>query len=227
MRSGPTGPAPTSPLTDSNRRPLPYHGSALPTELRGRSPTRLAEQARSPDCASRIVTAVPDVPHVPNPPGRAARRRGDPRDLQRRGARVDGHLRPACPARSTTRSPGSTSTRAGTRRSWRSTATAGWSASRSLTPFRPRPAYATTVEDSVYVRRDLRGAGVGRSAARRSRGLARDHGFHSVIARIVGRPRRLDRAAPRRAASSRSGASAEVGRKFGRWLDVVVMQKML
>src|SRR5713226_6772048 len=26
-----------SPLTDSNRRPLPYHGSALPTELRGRS----------------------------------------------------------------------------------------------------------------------------------------------------------------------------------------------
>jgi hypothetical protein len=27
---------PTSPLPDSNRRPLPYHGSALPTELRGR-----------------------------------------------------------------------------------------------------------------------------------------------------------------------------------------------
>jgi hypothetical protein len=25
-----------SPLPDSNRRPLPYHGSALPTELRGR-----------------------------------------------------------------------------------------------------------------------------------------------------------------------------------------------
>src|SRR5262245_19462495 len=27
-----------SPLPDSNRRPLPYHGSALPTELRGRRP---------------------------------------------------------------------------------------------------------------------------------------------------------------------------------------------
>jgi hypothetical protein len=26
-----------SPLSDSNRRPLPYHGSALPTELRGQS----------------------------------------------------------------------------------------------------------------------------------------------------------------------------------------------
>ena len=31
-----------SPLSDSNRRPLPYHGSALPAELRGRSPRSLA-----------------------------------------------------------------------------------------------------------------------------------------------------------------------------------------
>ena len=35
-------PAPASPLTDSNRRPLPYHGSALPTELRGRSPSKVS-----------------------------------------------------------------------------------------------------------------------------------------------------------------------------------------
>src|ERR687890_1743186 len=39
-----------SPLPDSNRRPLPYHGSALPTELRGRAapivaPWRGAERA--------------------------------------------------------------------------------------------------------------------------------------------------------------------------------------
>ena len=32
----------------------------------------------------------------------------------------------------------------------------------SLSPYRPRPAYAPTVEDSVYVRRDRRGAGVGK-----------------------------------------------------------------
>src|SRR5262245_43197305 len=32
----------------------------------------------------------------------------------------------------------------------------------SLSPYRPRPAYATTVEDSVYVRRDQRGAGIGK-----------------------------------------------------------------
>src|SRR5918992_5927017 len=31
----------------------------------------------------------------------------------------------------------------------------------SLSPYRDRPAYTTTVEDSVYVRRDRQGAGVG------------------------------------------------------------------
>src|SRR5215831_9436172 len=41
-------PVPASPLTDLNRRPLPYHGSALPTELRGRSQRSLAEAARLP-----------------------------------------------------------------------------------------------------------------------------------------------------------------------------------
>ena len=56
----------------------------------------------------------------------------------------------------------------------------------SLTPYRPRPAYTTTVEDSVYVRRDLRGQGVGRLLLGDLVELARDHGFHSVIGRIVG-----------------------------------------
>src|SRR3954447_20781673 len=34
-----------SPLPDSNRRPPPYHGGALPTELRGRSPGSLGRNA--------------------------------------------------------------------------------------------------------------------------------------------------------------------------------------
>ena len=36
-----------SPLSDSNRRPPPYHGGALPTELRGRSPN-CSEGFRNP-----------------------------------------------------------------------------------------------------------------------------------------------------------------------------------
>src|SRR5215471_8614582 len=39
-----------SPLTDLNRRPLPYHGSALPTELRGRKAHRIATSAAALPC---------------------------------------------------------------------------------------------------------------------------------------------------------------------------------
>ena len=48
----------SSPLPDSNRRPLPYHGSALPTELRGRSPDSSERQAPS---AQRCRTSSPSA----------------------------------------------------------------------------------------------------------------------------------------------------------------------
>src|SRR5712691_3086687 len=47
----------------------------------------------------------------------------------------------------------------------------------SLSPFHPRPAYAPTVEDSVYVRRDRRGGGVGRALLEELVRLATAHGF--------------------------------------------------
>ena len=96
----------------------------------------------------------------------------------------------------------------------------------SLSPYRSRPAYATTVEDSVYVRPDRQGQGVGRALLAELVRLARAHGFHSVMARIV----------DGNAASIRLheacgfafvGVEREVGRKFGRWLDVAVMQLLL
>ena len=96
----------------------------------------------------------------------------------------------------------------------------------SLTPYRPRPAYAPTVEDSVYVHRDRRGTGVGRVLLTDLVGLARDHGFHSVIARIVG-GHDASIALHRACGFTEIGVEREVGRKFGRWLDVVLMQKML
>jgi L-amino acid N-acyltransferase YncA len=96
----------------------------------------------------------------------------------------------------------------------------------SLSPYRPRPAYATTVEDSVYVRRDSRGAGVGRLLLCALVDLARDHGFHSVIGRIVG-GHDASIALHRVCGFEQVGVEREVGRKFGRWLDVVLMQRML
>jgi phosphinothricin acetyltransferase len=96
----------------------------------------------------------------------------------------------------------------------------------SLTPYRPRPAYATTVEDSVYVRRDQRGNGVGRLLLADLVDLARDHGFHSAIARIGG-GHDASIALHRACGFEQIGIEREVGRKFGKWLDVVLMQKLL
>ena len=96
----------------------------------------------------------------------------------------------------------------------------------SLSPFRPRPAYAPTVEDSVYVQRDDRGRGIGELLLRDLVGLATDHGFHSVVARIVG-GHDASIALHAKCGFEQVGCEREVGRKFGRWLDVVLMQRML
>jgi L-amino acid N-acyltransferase YncA len=96
----------------------------------------------------------------------------------------------------------------------------------SLSPFHPRPAYRPTVEDSVYVRRDCRGQGVGRLLLDELLRLASDHGFHSVIARIVG-GHKASVALHEACGFALIGTQREVGRKFGRWLDIVEMQKLL
>jgi phosphinothricin acetyltransferase len=96
----------------------------------------------------------------------------------------------------------------------------------SLTPYRPRPAYAPTVEDSVYVDRACRGQGLGKLLLADLVDLARDHGFHSVIARIVG-GHEASIALHETCGFEQVGIEREVGRKFGRWLDVVLMQRML
>ena len=96
----------------------------------------------------------------------------------------------------------------------------------SLSPYRPRPAYAPTVEDSVYVQRDRRGDGIGRLLLGDLVELARSHGFHSAIGRIVG-GHEASIALHRACGFEEVGRERQVGRKFGRWLDVVLMQRML
>lgn len=96
----------------------------------------------------------------------------------------------------------------------------------SLSPFHTRPAYNTTVENSVYVHIDHRGKGVGRALLEEIIGLAKSHGFHTVIARISGK-NEASVAVHRSVGFEVVGIEREVGRKFGRWLDVTVMQLML
>jgi L-amino acid N-acyltransferase YncA len=96
----------------------------------------------------------------------------------------------------------------------------------ALSPYRSRPAYATTVEDSVYVRRDVQGRGVGRAILDELVNLATSHGFHAVMARIVEDIHTSIRL-HRGCGFQLVGVEREVGRKFGRWLDVVVMERLL
>lgn len=96
----------------------------------------------------------------------------------------------------------------------------------ATSPYRDRAAYAPTVEDSVYVADGHHSTGVGTALLTELVTTARAHGFHSMIARIVS-----DHTASitlhRACGFETIGHEREVGRKFGRWLDVTVMQHML
>ena len=96
----------------------------------------------------------------------------------------------------------------------------------ALSTYRDRAGYRTTVENSIYVRRDQHRRGVGKLLLARLLDVARDSGFHTVIARI-------DAQSTGSLALHRSlgfvevGIEREIGRKFGRWLNSAIMQKML
>ena len=96
----------------------------------------------------------------------------------------------------------------------------------ALSPWRSKPAYATSVEDSIYVHRDHQGRGLGRLLLDELTQVATARGFHAMFARIVG-----GHAASIRLHEALGfevvGTEREVGRKFGRWLDVVVMERLL
>jgi L-amino acid N-acyltransferase YncA len=96
----------------------------------------------------------------------------------------------------------------------------------SLSPYRPRPAYRTTVEDSVYVDPDFQGQGVGRALLEELVRRAASHGFHAVIGRIVG-GHQASIGLHRACGFEQIGVEREVGRKFGKWLDVVLMQLLV
>jgi L-amino acid N-acyltransferase YncA len=96
----------------------------------------------------------------------------------------------------------------------------------SLSPYKERAAYRTTVENSVYVSREHGGLGIGRTLMEHLIEVARDSGFHSMIARIEASSE-ASRALHRACGFVLVGVETEVGRKFNRWLSTAVMQLML
>jgi L-amino acid N-acyltransferase YncA len=96
----------------------------------------------------------------------------------------------------------------------------------ALSPYRDRSGYSTTVEDSVYVHADHRGKGLGRLILDAVVETARAHGFHAVMAKIAG-GHQVSIDLHLAAGFDIVGREREVGRKFGKWLDVVLMEQLL
>src|SRR5688572_17396678 len=92
--------------------------------------------------------------------------------------------------------------------------------------FRDRPAYRFACENSVYIRDDRRGEGIGRALLALLIVAAERHGFRQMIAVIGG----AEPASIRLHAAcgfAESGRMRSVGRKAGRWLDTLYMQRAL
>jgi len=96
----------------------------------------------------------------------------------------------------------------------------------SLSPYRTRPAYATTVEDSVYVGASHRHQGAGGQILAELVRLARAHGFHTVIGRVAAE-NTASIGLHQACGFVVAGVEREIGRKFGRWLDVAILQLLL
>ena len=96
----------------------------------------------------------------------------------------------------------------------------------SLSPYKDRAAYSTTVEDSVYVERQRAGRGLGTLLLSHLVDIAAASGFHVVMARIEASGT-ASRALHAKCGFELVGIERQVGRKFNRWLDVAVMQRLL
>lgn len=99
----------------------------------------------------------------------------------------------------------------------------GWG---SLSAFHPRQAYEHSVENSVYLRHEWRGNGVGSLLLNELLVQAKALGHHTVIG-LIDASQEASLALHAKFGFKESARLKEVGYKFGRWLDVIYVQKML
>jgi phosphinothricin acetyltransferase len=94
-------------------------------------------------------------------------------------------------------------------------------------PYHRRPGYRYTLEDSIYVARDAQRGGVGRVLLDELIGRAEQLGFRQMIA-VIGDSANAPSIGLHKAAGFETvGIYRNVGFKFGRWLDSVLMQRAL
>ena len=94
-------------------------------------------------------------------------------------------------------------------------------------PYRPRPAYRFTVEDSIYVRADRAGEGIGSALLAALIVESEAAGARQMVAVIGDAANAASIRVHAAAGFEHAGVLRSVGWKFGRWLDIVLMQRAL
>ncbi|MFF5161098.1 GNAT family N-acetyltransferase [Streptomyces sp. NPDC000348] len=93
-------------------------------------------------------------------------------------------------------------------------------------PFRPKPAYATSVETTVYVAPDAGRRGIGTLLYKALFEALAGEGLHRAYAGVA-QPNAASTRLHERFGFRHVGTHREVGRKFGRWWDVAWYEKEL
>jgi L-amino acid N-acyltransferase YncA len=94
-------------------------------------------------------------------------------------------------------------------------------------PYRARPAYRFTVEDSVYVEQGCQGQGIGKLLLSALIAHCEASGFSQMVAIIGGSGNAASIALHQRLSFETIGTLRNVGCKFGEWADTVIMQRSL
>jgi L-amino acid N-acyltransferase YncA len=94
-------------------------------------------------------------------------------------------------------------------------------------PWRPKPAYRHTVEDTVYLSPGHTGHGIGSALLGGLLDRCTDAGARQVIAVIADTGSDASAALHRRFGFTEAGRLTAVGRKHGRWVDTLLMQRDL
>jgi L-amino acid N-acyltransferase YncA len=94
-------------------------------------------------------------------------------------------------------------------------------------PYRPRPAYRFTVENSVYLAPEIHRHGIGTQLLRRLIAECEARGYRQMIAVVGDSANAGSIGVHLRNGFAMLGTHPNVGFKFGRWLDTVMMQRAL
>ena len=96
----------------------------------------------------------------------------------------------------------------------------------SFAQFRPGTGYTSTMEHTIMLRENARAQGTGRALMETILTTARDHSCRVMVAALSGENTSAI-AFHRALGFEHAGLIAQAGRKFGRWHDLILMQRQL